>query len=79
VTAVVEVFVVDPLFNWAVASLGSDNAQTALEGVRKKLQGFLDSSDVLPLTPSAQIHRLVRSATDTRNLAVMFAGWQPWL
>jgi hypothetical protein len=78
-TAIVEVFVVDPLFNWAVASLGSDNAQAALEGVKKKLQGFLDSSDVLPLTPTAQIHRLIRSATDPRNLAVMFAGWQPWL
>ena len=79
VTAVVEVFVVDPLFNWAVASLGSDNAQAALQGVKRKLQGLLDNTDVLPLTPSAQVDRLIRSSTDPRNLAVMFAGWQPWL
>jgi ataxia telangiectasia mutated family protein len=79
VTAVVEVFVVDPLFNWAVASLGSDNAQEALQGVKRKLQGFLDSSDLMQLTPSAQIDRLIRSATDPRNLSQMFAGWQPWL
>ena len=77
VIAVVEVFVVDPLFNWAVASLGSDNAQAALLGVKRKLQGFLD--DALPLTPSAQVDRLIRSATDPRNLCQMFAGWQPWV
>ena len=79
VTAVVEVFVVDPLFNWAVASLGSDNAQEALAGVKRKLQGFLDATDVIQLSPSAQVDRLIRSATDPRNLAQMFAGWQPWL
>ena len=79
VTAVVEVFVVDPLFNWAVASLGSDNAQAALAGVKRKLQGLMDTADVLPLTPSTQVDRLIRSATDPRNLSQMFAGWQPWL
>jgi ataxia telangiectasia mutated family protein len=79
VTAVVEVFVVDPLFNWAVASLGSDNAQVALDGVKKKLQGFLEATDVIPLTPAAQVDRLIRAATDPRNLSLMFAGWQPWL
>ena len=80
VTAVVEVFVADPLFNWAVASLvGSDNAQAALQGVKRKLQGFLDSRDVIPLTPAAQVDRLIRMATDPRYLCQMFAGWQPWL
>ena len=79
VTAVVEVFVVDPLFNWAVASLGSDNAHSALQGVKRKLQGFLDDADVLPLTPAAQVDRLIRMATEPRYLCQMFAGWQPWL
>ena len=79
VTAVVEVFVVDPLFNWAVASLGSDNALEALNGVKRKLQGFMESSDVIQLSPSAQIDRLIRAATDPRNLCQMFAGWQAWL
>ena len=79
VTAVVEVFVADPLFNWAVASLGGDNANAALDGVKRKLQGLLDMTDVVPLSPSAQIDRLIRSATDPRNLCQMFVGWQPWL
>ena len=69
----------DPLFNWAVASLGGDNANAALDGVKRKLQGLLDMTDVVPLSPSAQIDRLIRSATDPRNLCQMFVGWQPWL
>lgn len=78
VTAIVEVCVVDPMFNWAVASLGSDNAVNALNAVVRKLQGFVNNES-LPLSTNAQIDRLIRTATDPQNLALMFAGWQPWL
>lgn len=59
-------------------SIGDRNAEAekAVLGVRRKLEGHVDGE---PLSPEDQVQRLLGQATDVHRLAHMFPGWQPWL
>ena len=45
--------------------------------IEDKLKGT-DFGTPQPLSVCDQVDRLIRDATDPRNLAQMFSGWYPW-
>ncbi|CAJ1371480.1 unnamed protein product [Effrenium voratum] len=89
VTAVVEVFVHDPLYFWSLTPAkprrdnqdvpgeaeGNEMAKRAVVEVKAKLGEGTD--DVLGVP--AHVGRLIHEAIDPANLSRMFAGWQGWV
>ncbi|KAG7868949.1 hypothetical protein KL918_001592 [Ogataea parapolymorpha] len=92
ISDILDVLKYDPLYSWTVSPVrvrrvqeewGGDwdeaarrdvgsEASMAIEGVLRKLQAR-------GLSEEAVVRELVREATDSRNLALMYAGWAPFL
>ena len=51
-------------------------AERMLLRLRQKLAG---QEERVPLSVAGQVTLLVQTASDPRNLAKLFAGWQPYL
>ncbi|MES1917718.1 MAG: hypothetical protein MHM6MM_009433, partial [Cercozoa sp. M6MM] len=61
------------------ADLDADHsAQQAIFEVRRTLMGH-EEAFATPLSVEEQVRHVVRQATDERNLASLFYGWQSWL
>ena len=102
---IVEVFIHDPLYTWAINDIARDQrqrdmddegtdetgtvadvaeegpsrnseAERALGRVRSKLDG-IEGGEFY--APDGQVAKLINEARDPRNLAVLFAGWAPFL
>ena len=71
-----ETFIDDPLIQWEGED--DDQPRIVLKRIQDKLKG-LDFNNEKPLSVQAQVHRLIMSATDPKNLSQMFKGWYPWL
>ncbi|KAG7834365.1 hypothetical protein KL943_002749 [Ogataea angusta] len=92
ISDILDVLKYDPLYSWTVSPVrarrvqeewGGDwdeaarrdvgsEASMAIGGVLRKLQAR-------GLSEEAVVRELVRQATDSRNLALMYAGWAPFL
>ncbi|OBA15774.1 uncharacterized protein OGAPODRAFT_16563 [Ogataea polymorpha] len=92
ISDILDVLKYDPLYSWTVSPVrvrrvqeewGGDwdeaarrdvgsEASMAIDGVLRKLQAR-------GLSEEAVVRELVREATDSRNLALMYAGWAPFL
>ncbi|KAG7799342.1 hypothetical protein KL929_001419 [Ogataea haglerorum] len=92
ISDILDVLRYDPLYSWTVSPVrvrrvqeewGGDwdeaarrdvgsEASMAIDGVLRKLQAR-------GLSEEAVVRELVREATDSRNLALMYAGWAPFL
>lgn len=71
ILGLLEVFQNDPL------TLFDKSGDEIIERIEKKLQGKeMDSVEVF--SPEQQVELLIDDATDSRNLAQMFLGWNAW-
>ena len=58
------------------SSSSNKMAERVLLRLQEKLEGIEDG---VPLSVSGQVNHLIQEATDTANLCLLFAGWQPWI
>jgi serine/threonine-protein kinase ATR len=58
--------------------LQNQKAIKILANIDRKLQGHTTSAG-LPLSVPGQVHELITSATDPKNLSAMYIGWAPYL
>ncbi|KAJ3367313.1 serine/threonine-protein kinase M1, partial [Kappamyces sp. JEL0680] len=86
---ILETFLHDPLCEWASRrgqqlpekmkrSGHNINALKTLGDIKRKLQGFVDSSK-LPVNVPGQVDFLVQEATSASNLSRMYIGWAAYL
>lgn len=47
--------------------------------VKKKIQGFVEERELLPMNVQAQVDYLIQEAISDENLSKMFHGWAPYL
>ena len=57
----------------------NDAATRAITKIHEKLQGYEDGTSSERQSVEGQVQLLINSARDPDNLAVLFAGWSPWL
>ncbi|XP_005181014.2 serine/threonine-protein kinase ATM [Musca domestica] len=90
ITTILEVLLYDPLYIWNVVPQINDNdnnntteeknhiAQRALIVVQNKLEGKQNGIFGTSSVP-VQVERLINDAINTRNLCMLFSGWDPYL
>lgn len=74
ISELLETFIYDPLIN--CEKIFGDPKEI-IGRIKDKLNGN-DFSTEKPLNVEQQIDCLIKDATDIKNLAVMFSGWNPW-
>lgn len=79
--SVLEAFVHDPLVEWTKSRSKSaaeirQRADANLRPIQKKLRGVVGETEQ---TVSNQVDSLIKEATSTYNLALMYVGWSAWL
>lgn len=70
----------DPLIEWkkGVKSATENIAKLMLNEVERRISG-MDESRSTNLSSECVVKELIKEATDTKNLVLMFIGWQPYL
>jgi serine/threonine-protein kinase ATR len=78
--SVLRPFLYDPLLEWKKQNRASTEitAKMTLKEVERRLDGFSEDRSTVN-SPECTVKRLIQQATDTRNLAMLFRGWQPYL
>lgn len=85
---ILEAFVYDPTLDFIAKKTAKkreresangvpDTAQGVLDGVRRKVRGFLAGESV-PLGVEGQVDELIKQAISPKNLAAMYIGWCPF-
>jgi serine/threonine-protein kinase ATR len=78
--AVLRPFMYDPLLEWRKEPRGvwEQTAKLTLQEVAFRLKGFSDDRSAVR-SPECTVNELIEQATNPRNLAMLYRGWQAYL
>ena len=79
--SVLRPFLYDPLLEWKKGGNRTaieTTAKLTLKEIESRLEGFSEDRSTIN-SPECTVRNLIEQATDTRNLALLFHGWQAFI
>ena len=79
--SVLRPFLYDPLLEWKKGGNRTaieTTAKMTLKEIESRLEGFSEDRSTIN-SPECTVRNLIEQATDTRNLALLFHGWQAFI